>query len=50
MIALAGVGVAVANADKLLKEAADHVTANPRERGVFEALMRWCGIAVEGEA
>ena len=50
MIAWAGVGVAVANADEALKEAADHVTANPRERGVFEALMRWCGIAVEGEA
>jgi Cof subfamily protein (haloacid dehalogenase superfamily) len=50
MINLAGLGVAVANADERLKEAADHVTANPRDRGVFEALMRWCGIALEGEA
>ncbi|MFQ6672387.1 MAG: Cof-type HAD-IIB family hydrolase [Candidatus Tectimicrobiota bacterium] len=50
MIACAGVGVAVANADERLKAAADYVTANPRERGVFEALMRWCGIALEGEA
>lgn len=50
MISLAGLGVAVANADERLKAAADHVTTNPRERGVFEALMRWCGIALEGEA
>lgn len=50
MIACAGLGVAVANAEEPLKAAADHVTANPRDRGVFEALMRWCGIALEGEA
>jgi Cof subfamily protein (haloacid dehalogenase superfamily) len=50
MIRLAGLGVAVANADERLKAAADHVTANSRERGVFEALARWCGIALEGEA
>lgn len=50
MIAWAGLGVAVANADESLKAAADYVTANPRERGVFEALMRWCGIALEGVA
>ncbi len=40
----------MANADERLKAAADHVTANSRERGVFEALARWCGIALEGEA
>lgn len=50
MIAYAGLGVAVANAEEPLKAAADHVTTNPRDRGVFEALMRWCGIALEGEA
>lgn len=50
MISLAGLGVAVANADERLKAEADHVTANPGERGVFEALIRWCGIAQEGEA
>lgn len=50
MISCAGLGVAVANADERLKAAADHVTANPRDRGVFEALLNWCGIALEGEA
>jgi hypothetical protein len=48
MLEAAGLGVAVANAHQRLKASADYVSSNPRERGVFEALVRWCGIAWEG--
>ncbi|RMG76506.1 MAG: HAD family hydrolase [Chloroflexi bacterium] len=41
MIQLAGVGVAVANADERLKSVADHVVASNQDDGVAEAVERF---------
>lgn len=41
MIQLAGVGVAVANAEQTLKDAADHITLSNEENGVAEAVERF---------
>ncbi len=50
MNACDGAGLALANAEERLKSATDYVMTDPREGGVFEALIRRCGIAPEGEA
>ena len=41
MIQLVGTGVAVGNADKAVKDAADHVVASNDENGVAEAIERF---------
>ncbi|OEY18046.1 HAD family hydrolase [Corynebacterium sp. BCW_4722] len=41
MLTWAGLGVAMANADAVLRDAADHVTATNDEHGVAEVLERW---------
>lgn len=43
MIRMAGVGVAMGNGEKCLKEAADYVTASNEEDGVVKALECYCG-------
>ena len=41
LIRKAGIGVAVANADPLLKAEADYVTTGERDQGVKEAIERF---------
>lgn len=41
IVKMAGIGVAVANADPKLKEAADYITYGERENGVIEAVNRF---------